>query len=171
MKYPQVMIDLETMSARSNASICSIGAVKFNQTEIISTFYCTIDIKTCKEVGLHIDMDTVEWWSKQNKEALRELRRNNITLIEALDKFDEWFGSKSLPIWGNGAAFDNVIMDNAYKALGRKIPWSYWDDRCYRTAKAMFDWIPEDARQGVYHNSLDDAMHQTKHLMKILGGE
>jgi hypothetical protein len=29
--------------------------------------------------------------------------------------------------------------------------------------------VPADAREGVYHNALDDAMHQTKHLIKILG--
>lgn len=171
MKYPQVMIDLETMSSRSNATICSIGAVKFDNNKILDTFYCTIDAKTCKEAGLHICKDTIEWWAKQNKEAFNELLRNTIPLSDALNNFTEWFGPKSLSVWGNGAAFDNVIMDNAYKALDRKIPWSYWDDRCYRTVKALFNWIPEDKREGVYHNALDDALHQTKHLMKILGNE
>jgi hypothetical protein len=33
----------------------------------------------------------------------------------------------------------------------------------------MFNWIPADDREGTYHNALDDAMHQTKHLIKILG--
>jgi inhibitor of KinA sporulation pathway (predicted exonuclease) len=29
--------------------------------------------------------------------------------------------------------------------------------------------IPEDVREGTYHNALDDAKHQTKHLLKIMG--
>ena len=145
-----VMVDLETMSTRSHASICSIGAVKFEGSKIVDTFYCTIDLASCKE-------------------ALKELTRNNISLQEALDKFELWFGSKSLPIWGNGAVFDNTILGNAYFITGREPPWKCWDDRCYRTAKAMFNWIPEDKREGTYHNALDDAMHQTKHLIKILG--
>ena len=164
-----VMVDLETMSTRSHASICSIGAVKFEGSKIIDTFYCTVDLSSCKEAGMHISKATVEWWSKQNKEALKELTRNNISLQEALDKFELWFGSKSLPIWGNGAVFDNTILGNAYFITGREPPWKCWDDRCYRTAKAMFNWIPEDKREGTYHNALDDAMHQTKHLIKILG--
>ena len=41
-----IMVDLETMSTRSNAAICSIGAVKFEGTEILDTFYCTVDL--CK---------------------------------------------------------------------------------------------------------------------------
>jgi len=73
-----IMVDLETMSTRSHAAICSIGAVKFEGKEILDTFYCTVDIKSCKDAGMHISKDTVKWWSEQNKEALRELTRNNI---------------------------------------------------------------------------------------------
>ena len=164
-----IMVDLETMSTRSHAAICSIGAVKFEGKEILDTFYCTVDLKTCKEIGMHISKDTVKWWSEQNKEALKELTRNNIPLKQALDEFDEWFGSKSLPVWGNGAVFDNTILANAYFMSNREPPWKCWDDRCYRTVKALFHWVPADPREGVYHNALDDAMHQTKHLIKIMG--
>ena len=164
-----VMIDLETMSTRSNASICSIGAVKFEGSTILDKFYCTIDLKSCKDAGLHVSKDTIKWWSEQNKEALRELTKNNISLEEALTKFTGWFGPTSLQIWGNGAVFDNTILTNAYFAIGKEPPWKCWDDRCYRTVKALFPWIKADLREGTYHNALDDAMHQTKHLIKILG--
>ena len=113
-----VMVDLETMSTKSNAAICSIGAVKFEGKEILDTFYCTINLKTCKDAGMHVSKDTVKWWSEQNKEALRELTRNNIPLNQALDDFEEWFGPKSLPVWGNGAVFDNTILSNAYFITG-----------------------------------------------------
>ena len=164
-----VMVDLETMSTRSHAAICSIGAVKFEGSKIIDTFYCTIDLASCKEAGMHISKDTVAWWSKQNKDALRELTKNNISLQEALDKFELWFGPKSLPVWGNGAVFDNTILANAYFNTNREPPWKCWDDRCYRTVKALFHWVKSDEREGVYHNALDDAVYQTKHLIKILG--
>jgi DNA polymerase III epsilon subunit-like protein len=164
-----VMVDLETMSTRADAAICSIGAVKFEGKKILDTFYCTIDIKTCKEAGLRISKDTVEWWSKQNKEAFKELTKNNISLEEALDKFAQWIGPKSLLVWGNGAVFDNTILANAYFAIDKKPPWSCWDDRCYRTVKNLFHWIPAGERKGTYHNALDDALYQTEHLIKILG--
>lgn len=163
----QVMVDLETMSQRSNASIASIGAVKFENGLIIDKFYCTVDIKSCKEVGLNIQKETVEWWSKQDPRALAELRKNNISIQDALHDFAGWYGTKSLPTWGNGASFDNVILSNAYLAIDEERPWKFWHDRCYRTIKAIIE-IPEDDRQGMYHNALDDAMHQTKHLIKIL---
>lgn len=164
----QCMLDLETMSVRSNASIASIGCVKWKGKEIIDTFYCTVDIKTCLDVGLHIDKRTVEWWSKQNKEALSELRKNNIPLKDALNKFSDWLNNKKILIWGNGAGFDNVILANAYFACDIELPWlDGFNDRCYRTINKLIQ-IPEEPRVGTYHNALDDALHQTKHLIKIL---
>lgn len=162
------MIDLETYSTRSNAAIASIGAVKFEDDQILDTFYCTIDPTTCKAAGLHFDKETLEWWSKQSKEAQRALRTDNISLEDALNKFASWYGNKSLPTWGNGAAFDNVLMENAYRAMGKKRPWLPWEDRCYRTMKNIIN-VPIDKREGTYHNALDDALTQTKHLIKILG--
>ena len=164
----QVMLDLETMSVRSNAAIASIGAVKFEVgTGIVDQFYRTVDLRTCKAVGLHIDPETVEWWNKQSKEARQALLKDNVSLNQALDDFTEWFGRSSLPTWGNGAGFDNVIMENAYAACNIKRPWRPWEDRCYRTIKNIIQ-VPADERQGVYHNALDDALHQTRHLLKIL---
>jgi DNA polymerase III epsilon subunit-like protein len=163
----QVMIDLETMSTRYDAAICSIGAVKFSNEKIIDTFYITVDASTCKKAGLHICKDTVAWWNSQNREALMMLVQNTVSLDAALGKFEDWYGTKSLPTWGNGAAFDNVIMDSAFKILGKKRLWKYHHDRCYRTIKAIIS-VPEDDRVGTYHNALDDAMHQTNHLIKIL---
>lgn len=165
----QVMLDLETMSVRSNAAIASIGAVKFELgTGIVDQFYRTVDLRTCKAVGLHVDPETVEWWNQQNKEARQALLRDNVSLAQALDDFSQWFGRSSLPTWGNGAGFDNVIMENAYQAVKMKRPWRPWEDRCYRTIKNIIQ-VPADERQGVYHNALDDALHQTRHLLKILG--
>jgi DNA polymerase III epsilon subunit-like protein len=64
-----IMVDLETMSTRSHAAICSIGAVKFEGKEILDTFYCTIDLKTCKEAGMHISKDTIKWCGGMRSKA------------------------------------------------------------------------------------------------------
>ena len=163
-----VMIDLETYSTRSNAAIASIGAVKFEGDEIVDKFYCTVDAGSCKAAGLHFEKATLEWWSKQSKEARDALIKNTLPLEASLIAFTDWYGKKSLPTWGNGAGFDNVIMDNAYRAVNMVRPWLPWEDRCYRTMKNLVN-IPIDKRDGVYHNALDDALTQAKHLMKILG--
>jgi exodeoxyribonuclease VIII len=162
-----VMIDLETMSTESNASIASIGAVKFTIEEgVLDTFYCTVDVADCKKHGLHISPDTVKWWSKQPKQVLEALRENNVSLQEALTQFSKWYGSTQYPTWGCGSDFDNVIIENAYKAIRMVRPWNAWKNRCYRTIREVIV-VPMDEREGTYHNALDDALYQTKHLLKI----
>ena len=155
------------MSKKPNASIASIGAVYFRNDEIIDKFYCTVDLKSCKIAGLDVEQDTINWWMTQSKEARDALRVGNISLVEALEQFSDWFPDKNAWVWGNGSSFDNVIMESAYAATGMTPPWKWWNNRCYRTLKSIID-IPEADREGTYHNALDDAMHQTKHLIKIL---
>ena len=68
-----------------------------------------------------------------------------------------------MPVWGNGATFDNVILSNAYKAAGMEQPWKFWDDRCYRTVKGLLPDIKIE-RLGTHHNAVYDAMSQARHL-------
>lgn len=168
MNKPQIMIDLETMSTLPNACICSIGAVKFTiEDGIQDEFYITIDAKDCKRLGLVLSQDTVDWWSRQNPDALKELTRKTIPLKMALTNFSKWFGPGSKQVWGNGSDFDNVILTSAYRAVELNTPWRFTDNRCYRTMKSLID-ISAGPRQGVYHNALDDAKYQTEHLLSML---
>ena len=78
-KY-QVMIDIETLSTKNNAAILSIGAVKFNiKSGVIDTYYQNIDASTAKKFNRDIDKSTLEWWSKQNPEALK--RKGVIAIV------------------------------------------------------------------------------------------
>lgn len=68
--YPKhVMIDLETLSSKSNAAIVAIGAVMFDAYGPHSNFYCQVDAKDCQRRGMDIDADTVMWWFKQSQAA------------------------------------------------------------------------------------------------------
>jgi len=172
-KTINVMLDLETMGIEYNAVICSIGAVKFDldvaakDSPIVDTFYHTVDAISCKKAGLVFSQSTIDWWKNQDKNVLKELTQNCLPLEEVLNLFTKWYGGKSLPTWGCGAGFDNVILDSAYKAVGGKRPWLPWDDRCYRTVKNLIQ-IKVPTRAGTYHNSLDDAKFQTMHLLAML---
>ena len=85
----QVVLDLETLSTRSNAAIVSIGAVAIDNLEIVDTFYINVDAKTCKEAGLHIDPLTVEWWSQQDMVARQALTVDPVPLDEAIDTIND----------------------------------------------------------------------------------
>lgn len=160
------MIDIETFSTAKNAALASIGALKFNDKEILDKFYINIDPGTSKAAGLHFSQSTIDWWKSQKPEAFAALKKDRYTLSNALDQFSEWYGPKSIPIFACGPDFDLVIMEANYAAVGKKHPWKYSEARCFRTFKALFK--ADTVRQGVYHNALDDAIYQAQYIIDVL---
>lgn len=170
-----VMVDIETMGSNADAPIVSIGAVKFDpmkRREQIDAIYLDVDLESAVRYGGKMDAGTVMWWMHPDREAARAYitasssDRTRHDLPTALEGFAIWFGEESLPTWGNGATFDNVILRRAYDRLGLKCPWFYGHDRCYRTFKALAPAI-ELERVGDYHNALHDAISQTHHFQAI----
>lgn len=166
-----VMIDLETFSTAPNAVIVQIAAVQFDpfSDQIGSVFNCPVDPQSCSELGLHIDMNTVLWWINQEEAARKRVTsptRNRESVREALKQFAHWI-PKEAKVWGNGAAFDLPILESAYRAIKAPTPWKHWHERCYRTFKALAPPVKME-RVGVYHDALDDAVSQAKHLQTII---
>ena len=168
-----VMVDLETMGTGSYAAIISIGAVKFDPAvkanpELWPKFHTAVNLASSLKVGLRVDAATVNWWmSEERAEALKALRAHEpVDLDEALLGFMDWFGDPSLPTWGDGATFDNVILRNAFTLLGLDCPWSYKHDRCFRTIKNLKP-VTKPVKFGVGHSALDDAISQALTLCKI----
>jgi hypothetical protein len=162
-----IMLDLETMSDCSNAAIVSIGAVKFD-IAITDRFYCNIDLQSCLDCGLSVSGSTIMWWLSQSGEARNALAIQPVPIKRALEDFAAWAGIDPAVIWGNGAAFDNAILANAYRKTGIAQPWAFWNDRCYRTIRSLHPDV-EFKRVGIHHRSVDDAESQALHLIKILG--
>jgi len=171
----QVMVDLETMGVGACPAIASIGAVKFDPSEgkggriLDNGFYRLVDLKSCMDIGLEMESETVLWWLQQEEKARMALCEtfNKGTITQVLKEFSQWYGQEKLPIWGDGAAQDNVWFKSAYKAAGVKCPWGYREDRCYRTVRQLRPMIVTDP-VGTKHHALDDAIFQAKHLMKVL---
>lgn len=161
-----IMLDLETMGTSGKAAIISIGAVYFSKDGIENEFSRTIDLQSCVGIGLEISISTIEWWMKQSEEARKALFVGRVPLREALDSFSEFCYSSSA-VWGNGSDFDNVILTSAYKAIGKEIPWKYYNNRCFRTLKNLYPEIQTPERVGA-HNSLEDAKFQATHAIAIL---
>jgi len=172
------MIDLETLSTRPTAAILSIGAVQFDPYtgEFGQTFYTTVLTESCAAAGLTIDRETVDWWGKQGEAAQAILKdcmdfQSSPTITECLSDLAMFINTNKLKHpWSCGAGFDIPILSNAYTQTEQKIPWDFWNVRCYRTIKALFR-TDEDDFVGIEHNALDDAKHQAKHLCKIIGAK
>ena len=69
IERPHIVVDLETLSTRSNACIISIGAVRIENLEIVDEFFVNVDPATCKDAGLHIDKLSVHLGTELSKEA------------------------------------------------------------------------------------------------------
>lgn len=175
-----VMVDLETMSTRADAAIVAIGAVMFTEETIKDKFYAVVDLNDNILRGRHVEGGTVLWWLKQSNEARKELYMANqpLKLRDALDAFSNWYEVASIqspyqiaPIWGNGADFDNAILQHAYKTAfdePRGTPWPYHANRCYRTVKRMFPHVvAKDLAGSVAHRADHDAEYQAQHLQEI----
>lgn len=163
MSYPHVMVDLETLDTRPTAAIISIGAVVFHGAGKGSEFYTAVDQNSAIAAGLTASPKTLEWWAGQSAAARTVFTDpNRLELRHALIRFAE-FLPRDCRLWGNGAAFDNAILANAYAALGIDPPWKFWNDRCYRTLVAICP-APR-VQRGTHHNALDDAKSQADHLL------
>jgi hypothetical protein len=179
MKPTKVMCDLETLGTRPGSIIISIGATKFDENGPYGEpFYMRIDMQSCVDAGMLIDVDTIKWWMKQSDEARAEFQKESVELSYALANFGMWCDNAdakerdncncaNIELWGNGANFDNAHLKAAYDKVGLEAPWEFWNDRCYRTLKAMYPHIKMPKRTGTHHNALDDAISQVNHLILL----
>lgn len=169
------MVDLETGGRRPGCVIFSIGAVYFSGEGLYDEHHDIVSTDSCLKYGLKLDPETMKWWSGQSAEAqvvVDQARKSKLTLPQALvnfSKFLEKHGfAKAIKLWGCGPSFDNTILTAAYDAIKMDPPWLYWNDRCYRTLKALSDPAIKVERVGVYHSALDDAKTQADHASRIL---
>lgn len=177
----ECMTDLETLGRSNKAAILSIGACMFYPTADgihSDAFEAIVDPQSCVDIGMQLDVSTFMWWmgeackngeerAKMNvaRDAMVANQRKAIHIRDALHRFSAWLGSDK-PVWGNGATFDNVILRNAYELAGIPCPWSFWNDRCYRTIKSRTPAVKLQ-REGIHHSAMWDAISQAKHLQQI----
>jgi len=168
-----VMIDLETMGTGPDAAIVAIGAVEmdFQHSKIGRTLYQTIELQDAIRYGGVMEPATIMWWMRQSDQARAALMVNPMPVYPALRELGDWMGHLSdyrqLRVWGNGSDSDNVILARAYQRSNMLLPWTYPNNRCYRTLMALYPDIQAE-RAGVAHNALDDAMSQARHLVQIM---
>lgn len=170
-----VMLDIETLGIDSNSYVLSIGAAEFDATGVGAEFYQAV--KEAKQVSKWkrvINPDTIKWWATQNAEAKKVFTDPKAVMLDtALTNFARWMSEAGRKlVWGNGPHFDNVILANAYAAVGDQTPWGFRDNRDYRTLKDAAKAEETGAMKGFAHNALDDARYQAEQAsawMKKLG--
>lgn len=180
-----IMMDIETTGIRPGCRVLSIGLAVFYLANGEGTIGNTTTIypNLTEQVGID-DPGTLQWWSTQSPEARNVFADNHINCVsvgKAFELFKEFIQNavdlhKSLNggaervnvcIWGNGATFDNSIVQHMFEAKGYPVPWNTFGDRCYRAAFNMLG-RPSLTRDGTHHNALDDAIYQAHCLIKAI---
>ncbi|HXS14475.1 MAG TPA: 3'-5' exonuclease [Acidobacteriaceae bacterium] len=179
------MLDLETLSTRSDAKVLSLGVAIFNETSVLATDGWAI--KLDDDVGGHVDWKTVKWWMEQEPAAREFSWQGQITNAVAAMNFKSMLAmygietgkDSSNEVWSNDPHFDHTIAENWWHRINAAamvrgssslhvgdFPVSYRQPRSYRTlvneARAL-GYDPEYDR-GVYvaHNPIDDAASQAR---------
>ena len=161
-----IMIDIESLDTSPNCVILTIGAVRFDPKGmgVVEKLELRphIDEQTDKYNRV-INDDTVRWWSNQTSEAMDEAmgdwgRISFADCMAALYKFC-W---NRRAVWSNGAGFDIVAMESAWRNLGTPIPWPYYTVRDTRTLYEIAGVNLKDKKYGTKttHKAVEDAEHQ-----------
>lgn len=195
-KFNHVMLDLETLSTRSDAAIIQIAAIAFDidTGELGPRFNAYVN-ESClvgAKVG-HIDVSTVGFWMRQKfgptLGATITDEDEQRGLAEALNEFDQWFAnlaedtcehdatpvvelSEDISLWSHGAGFDIPILASAYaRAEVGDVPWHYRAPRDTRTLFALapggMPRPPKDATRE--HDAQYDCEYQISQVVEAWG--
>lgn len=176
-----IMIDLEALDSKRTAVVVALGAVKFDlKTGALGeTFYYEVGKQGMQDqinIGRTTSISTLIWWMQQSDEARKVFgpSLHKVSTTELLSNFSTYCGIDA-KVWGNGVDYDNVVIRDLYETtyadygddFGLKCPFTYKNNRCYRTFKAMFGHKARLERTGTHHNALDDAITQAEHLIAM----
>ena len=159
-----IMIDLETLDTTPNCVVLTIGAVIFDPKGmgVIEKLELRPTIEDQTEIyNRTINEDTLKWWAEQSPDALEEAlgdqgRTSFRDCMEKLYKFC-W---NHRAVWSNGASFDVVVMESAWRNLEMRIPWPFYTIRDTRTLYEVAGVKLRDGGHTTSHKAVEDAERQ-----------
>jgi len=174
-----IMIDIETVSTASNATILTIGAIPFLSDGTIPVdpdmyFYERVQLESYdsfKNNEFDFDFSTLIWWLKQDSEPLKDAFLENPRfpikvvmqdLANYLMIIKNLIKDETVNIWSHGKDFDVVILQNAFKVCGIECPWKFWDTRDTRTIYSLTNVNLKNISIDGYksHNAIGDCLKQ-----------
>jgi len=164
-------IDIETLGKSPSAVVLTIGGIKFDPMAddgLHSQFYYRVDADEQIEMDRSVDVDTLAWWEKQDKEVTKEALDPNdrVSVEETLKALNKWLVGVD-KIWCQGPVFDISILENLYKQIKLHHNWSFWNIRDSRTLFGLMDRDPRKEIDFTAHNALADAIVQSLCIQKV----
>lgn len=194
-----ICIDLETLSLKRNAQIINIGAVAFSHDGSIQIDpnnrcrYIELFVDPASAIGhdFDIDVDTLNWWKKHDKEMNHAMsigiERRGQSLDAALDALYIFISdirnvycdeSTRILFWFQGKDFDFPILEHATTEFGYAFPWKHTQLRCARDYvmngaellgwyDSPYDHLPKFEVDGVAHTALYDACRSAHNVTEM----
>lgn len=173
-KTINVMLDIETLDTQPTAVVGTIAAVAFTEeTACFGYQYFNLDIAEQLAKNRTVGAGSLKWWIGQKRDVFKEAFFSDDgtrSVVEALHDFDAWLQHISnihavkpsdIAVWGNGANFDPVILQDLCCDFGIDFPFRYTKVRCYRTLTYLAGTQADHLnRTGDHHHALHDALHQ-----------
>lgn len=121
---------------------------------------------------------TVCFWSRHRLRPPRLAKAVFTTFGDALLQLNEFIaenaanGPDSVQVWGNGATYDNVLLEAAYDRTAITCPWKFWNNRDVRTVVELGKAVGCEPRyeipfDGEPRKAISDALHQVKYVSAI----
>jgi hypothetical protein len=166
------MVDIETLGVSFDSVFLSIAVVQFdiNTGTLGKEFYKKITLDSAQKQGRKINSRTLKWWLEQKPELLQEMFKDTDSIQNVMYALYAFFKDNDIVYpWGNSASFDLGMVGNAFDANGLMRPWSFSNERCYRTIVGSFrDMVADIPKPENAHHPLEDCYYQIKKLCAIL---
>ena len=172
------MVDIETLDVSGTAAVIAIGACVFDLEGLHEEFSATIDVDSAKRYGTTSE-SVLQWWSTQSEEVRNRMFSGTESPDEAVRKFIAFIRRNPVrEVWANAPTFDCVILNNLFRQLGQRCPWSFREERCVRTVYAIGQQLGIDYGAGYSesgaHDAVVDARNQARAVLivlRLLGGK
>lgn len=161
----KLMIDCETLDVGERPVLLSIGAVVFDDQQILH--YFDAGISTESTTDFDVSQDTLDWWSEQSLAAREQAFSGTENIKDALIRLVNFYTQhECTEIWSKGALADIRWINNALDDFDIERPWKFYKEFCFRT---LLRSVPqfEIPFTGTPHSALDDAVHQAKQFIHI----
>ena len=161
------MIDIESLDTTPDCVILTIGAVRFDPkgSGVVERLELRPTVEDQTDIyGRSINEDTLRWWGDQSPEAQEEALgdRGRIPFAECMEKLYKFCWNRT-NVWSNGASFDCVVMEHAWRQTSDRpnpIPWPFWTVRDTRTLYDITGVKLKDGGHSTSHKAVEDAERQ-----------
>ena len=159
-----IMIDIESLDTTPDCVILTIGAVRFDPkgSGVVERLELRPTIEDQTEIyNRSINEDTLRWWSEQSPEALEEAMGENgrIPFRECMEILYKFCWNRRA-VWSNGASFDVVVAESAWRNLEMRTPWPFYTVRDTRTLYEITGVSLKDGGHVTSHKAVEDAERQ-----------